>query len=148
MIASSARDSCPNSRSAFADAGGKVTFVETPPFGDDGHQLFSASGMPVWSPIVDHFLMSNNLVLRDHLIDVPVPDVPAPSGLGARGRETFKTYLESGPNKAFAVAGDGHFGWATSRRSSDEAEKAALGFCVSGAAANCAIANVNDKPMN
>jgi dienelactone hydrolase len=135
--------------SAFSDAGGKVTFVETPAFGDDGHQLFGvASGIPVWSPIVDHFLMSNNLVLRDRLIDVPVPDVPAPSGLSARGRETFKTYLESGPNKAFAVAGDGRAGWATGRRSSDEAEKAALGFCESGTGAKCAIVNVNNKPMN
>jgi dienelactone hydrolase len=135
--------------SAFSDAGGKVTLVKTPPFGDDGHGLFSAaSGIPVWSPIVDGFLKSNNLVLRDHLIDVAVPDVPAPSSLGARGREIFKTYLESGPNKAFAVAGDGHLGWATGRRTSDEAEKAALGFCVSGASATCAIVNVNNKPMN
>jgi hypothetical protein len=68
--------------------------------------------------------------------------------LSARGRETFKTYLENGPNKAFAVAGNGHFGWATGRRTSDDAANAALGFCVSGAAAKCAIANVNNKPMN
>jgi dienelactone hydrolase len=133
---------------AFSDAGGKVTLVKTPPFGDDGHQLFSARGIPVWSPIVDGFLKSNNLVLRDRLIDVVVPDVPSPSGLSARGRETFKTYLEGGPNKAFAVAGDGHFGWATGRRTSDDAAKAALGFCVSGALAKCAIVNVNNKPTN
>jgi dienelactone hydrolase len=135
--------------SAFSDAGGKVTLVETPPFGDDGHGLFSAAGgIPVWSPIVDGFLKSNDLALRDHLIDVTAPAVPAPSVLGARGRETFKTYLESGPNKAFAVAGDGHFGWATGRRTGDEAEQAALGFCASGASAKCAIVNVNNKPMN
>jgi dienelactone hydrolase len=120
---------------AFSGAGGKVTLVKTASFGEDGHQLFSARGIPAWSPIVDRFLMSNDLVLRNHLIDVAVPAVPAPSGLSARGRETFKTYLDSGPNKAFAVAGDGHFGWATGRRTSDEAAKAALGFCVSGAAA-------------
>jgi dienelactone hydrolase len=133
---------------AFSGAGGKVALVKTASFGDDGHQLFSARGIPVSSPIVDRFLMSNDLVLRNHLIDVAVPAVPAPSGLSARGRETFKTYLDSGPNKALAVAGDGHFGWATGRRTSDEAAKAALGLCVSGAAAKCAIANVNNKPMN
>jgi hypothetical protein len=33
--------------------------------------------------------------------------------LNSRGREAFKTYLDSGPNQAFAVAGDAHFGWAT-----------------------------------
>ena len=48
--------------SAFASAGGHVSFVKTPPFDVDGHQLFSrASGIPVWSPIVDQFLASNNL---------------------------------------------------------------------------------------
>jgi dienelactone hydrolase len=131
---------------AFSDAGGKVTFVKTPAFGDDGHQLFNvANGIPVWSPIVDGFLRSNNLALRDRLIDLPSPDVPAPMALGSRGREAFKNYLESGPNKAFAVAGDGHFGWATGRRTIDAARQDALGFCASGASAKCSVVNVNNK---
>jgi homoserine acetyltransferase len=63
---------------AFSNAGGNVTFIKAPPFGSDGHQLFSvADGVPVWSPIVARFLMSNNLVLRDRLIDVRSLDVPA-----------------------------------------------------------------------
>jgi hypothetical protein len=132
---------------AFSKAGGNVTLVTTPPFGNDGHQLFSnAKAIPIWSPIVDRFLMSNNLVLRDSLIDVPIPDVPAPSPLSSRGRETFKTYLESAPNKAFAISGDGHFGWATGRRSAEEARQDALGFCTSAAASGCKIVNVNNKP--
>ena len=129
---------------AFSDAGGKVSFVSTPPFGEDGHQLFSTKGIPVWSPIVDRFLKSNDLVLRDRPIEIPHSDVPVPFGLGAHGREAFKPYLESGPNKAFAAAGDGHFGWATARRSSDQAAKDALDFCASG---GCAVVNVNDKPV-
>jgi dienelactone hydrolase len=65
---------------AFSNTGGDVTFVKTPPFGSDGHQLFeAATGIPIWSPIVDRFLASNNLVLRDKLIDVPLPDVRPPS---------------------------------------------------------------------
>jgi dienelactone hydrolase len=130
--------------SAFSHAGGNVTFVATPPFGPDGHHLFSAAGIPVWSPIVDRFLMSNNLALRDRPIDVSSPDLPAPSGLNAHGREAFKTYLDSGPNKAFAVGGHSHFGWATGRRSIDQASRDALGFCV--ASAKCRIVNVNNKP--
>jgi hypothetical protein len=130
---------------AFSNAGGNVTFVKTPPFGSDGHQLFDvATGIPIWSPIVDRFLASNNLVLRDKLIDVPLPDVRPPSGLNGRGREAFATYLASGPNKAFAVGGGSHFGWATGRRTIDQAIKDALGFCVP--AAKCAIVNVNNKP--
>jgi dienelactone hydrolase len=132
---------------AFSKAGGNVTYVPTPPFDGDGHGLFSAAdGMPIWSPIVDRFLMANQLALRDGLIDVPFPNVAAPSTLSSRGREAFKTYLDSGPNKAFAVAGDGHFGWVTGRRSSDEARKDALAFCASGAPAGCRIVNVNDAP--
>jgi hypothetical protein len=97
---------------AFSNAGGNVTYIRTSSFGTDGHQLFSAAdGIPVWSPIVDRFLMSNSLVLREKLIDVRSPDVPVPSGLNIRGREAFKNYLDSGPNKAFAVGGDLHFGW-------------------------------------
>jgi len=133
---------------AFAKAGGNVTYVPTPPFADDGHGLFSAgNGIPIWSPIVDRFLLANHLALRDRPIDVPLPNVAAPSNLSSRGRESFKTYLESGPNKAFAVAADGHFGWVTGRRSSDDARKDALAFCASGSPAGCTIVNVNNAPI-
>ena len=103
-----------------------------------------ATGIPIWSPIVDRFLASNNLALRDKLIDVPLPDVKPPSSLNGGGREAFVTYLASGPNKAFAVGGGSHFGWATGRRTIDQAVKDALGFCVP--TAKCAIVNVNNKP--
>jgi dienelactone hydrolase len=134
--------------SAFSNAGGKLTFVKTAAFGDDGHQLFTtASALPIWSPIVDRFLAANNLALRDRLIDVTPPNIAAPPGLSGNGRETFKTYLESGPNKAFAVAdGGSRFGWATGRRTSDEARKAALDYCASGTSAKCRVVNVNDRP--
>ena len=132
---------------AFSKAGGNVTFVAIPPFGTDGHELFQvANGIPIWSPIVDRFLASNNLRLRDGLIEVPAPDVPAPSSLNGRGRDTFKTYLDSGPNKAFAVSADTHFGWATGRRTIDDARKDALGFCAGDAGNKCRIVNVNNKP--
>ena len=134
--------------SAFSNAGGNLTFVKTAAFGDDGHQLFTtASGIPIWSPIVDRFLTANNLVLRDHLISVTPPNVAPPSGLSGNGRETFKTYLESGPNKAFAVSGESRFGWATGRRSVEEARQAAMDYCISGTAAKCRIVNVNNQPV-
>jgi hypothetical protein len=109
--------------------------------------LFSARGLAIWSPILDKFLASNNLVQRDRLIDVPTPDVATPSSLNARGRETFKTYLDSGPNKAFVASGS-HFGWATGRRTADEAIKDALGFCKPDPGGKCAVVNVNNKPAN
>jgi len=130
---------------AFSKAGGHVDFAGVPAFGDDGHMLFSARGLPIWSPISDKFLAANNLVLRERLIDLPTPDVATPSSLNARGRETFKTYLESGPNKAFVLSGS-HFGWATGRRTIDEAVSDALGFCKPDSGAKCSVVNVNNKP--
>ena len=118
---------------AFTKAGGTVTYVPTAPFSDDGHKLFDAvDGMPIWSPIVDQFLLANKLALRDGLIDLPLPDVPAPPNLSSRGRASFKTYLESGPNKAFAVAADAHFGWATGRRTQRAGPQGRAGFLRRG----------------
>jgi dienelactone hydrolase len=135
----------PRLTGAFSAAGGNLTYIKAPSFGSDGHQLFSAAnGVPVWSPIVDRFLMANHLVFRDHPMEIPVPDPPA--SLSTDGRVAFKTYLDSGPNKAFAVAGNQRFGWATGRRTVDEARKVAMGYCVSGSSAKCTVVNVNDKP--
>jgi dienelactone hydrolase len=133
---------------AFSKAGGNVTLIKAPAFGSDGHQLFSAAGgIPIWSPIVDRFLVSNNLVLRDHLIEITIPNVAEPAGLGTSGREAFKAYLESGPNKAFAIAGNARFGWATGRRTIQEARADALSLCVSDKSAKCWIVNVNNQPV-
>jgi len=54
--------------------------------------------------------------------------------------------LESGPNKAFAVSGDQRFGWATGRRTIEDAREDAPGFCMSGTSPRCWIVNVNNKP--
>ncbi len=135
-----------NLTAAFSKTGGQVTFVAAPPFGDDGHQLFSsASGVPIWAPIVDRFLADNKLEWRDRLIDIATSDVAAPPSLGGNGRAAFKAYLESGPNKAFAISGS-HFGWASGRRSADQAIEDALGFCQAHVSGTCTIAFVNDKP--
>jgi dienelactone hydrolase len=58
---------------AFTAGGGMAQFVGTGPFGTDGHRLFSQAGIPIWTPIVDAFLQSQNLVLRKALLDSPEP---------------------------------------------------------------------------
>ena len=134
------------SRSAFSKAGGRLSFVAAPSFGDDGHFLFSTStGMPIWSPIVDRFLADNKLVWRDRLIEITTPGVAPPASMGDSGRAAFKSYLESGPNKAFAISGS-HFGWANGRRSPEEAVTDALSFCQKNISGKCTVVNVNDKP--
>jgi hypothetical protein len=45
------------------------------------------------------------------------------------------------------IGGGSHFGWATGRRSVDEAVKDALGFCTPGTAAKCTVVNINNKPV-
>ncbi|MBV8701516.1 alpha/beta hydrolase family protein [Bradyrhizobium sp.] len=130
---------------AFSSGGSHLSFVAAPAFGEDGHQLFRADGMAIWSPIVDRFLTDNHLKLREREIAVDVPDLPAPTGLSDKGREAFRTYLASGPNKAFVVSGT-HFGWSAGRRSADDAVKEALGICAPGTGLTCTVVNINDKP--
>ena len=43
---------------AFVKAGGKAEFMLLPPFGRDGHSLFSA-GIATWEPLVSQFLSSH-----------------------------------------------------------------------------------------
>lgn len=68
---------------AFAESGGNAKFVATGPFGEDGHGLFSLAGIPVWTPIVDNFLQSQNLVLRDALLNFIYPEC-GPAQLSVR----------------------------------------------------------------
>jgi dienelactone hydrolase len=131
---------------AFERSGAKMTLVRTAPFGEDGHDLFGAQGAPIWSPIVDRFLETNGLALRQTLIDAPVPAASPPPSLDAHGREAFGAYLDSGPNKAFAAGAGTRFGWATGRRSVDEAKEAALRFCAGDIGRECRIVNVNNDP--
>jgi len=41
---------------------------------DPPKQFTTASGMPIWSPIVDRFMAANGFALRDRLIDVTPPN--------------------------------------------------------------------------
>jgi dienelactone hydrolase len=58
---------------AFTGAGGTAQFVTAPSFGEDGHALFSSDGTPIWAPMVDAFLQSQNLVLRKTPSALPEP---------------------------------------------------------------------------
>lgn len=131
---------------AFSRGGANLTLIRAPAFGEDGHALFSAAGIPVWTPIVDDFLRAKGLAQRDAPI-APEPSPAAPPNLDARGRAAFAAYLARSPDKAFAVGGGTRFGWATGRRSIDQAKSEALGFCAANGAWTCAIVDVDDKPQ-
>ena len=129
---------------AFSRGGAKLSLVRTPAFGEDGHALFSAKGIPQWAPIVDRFLAANDLAPRAVPIKVAAPDVAPPASLDARGREAFASYRAGGTNKAFAIGPGTRFGWATARRSVDQAKTAALVSCAGSGDWKCTIVDVND----
>jgi dienelactone hydrolase len=132
---------------AFTRSGGKATFIAAGPFGEDGHRLFSLRGIPVWTPMVDDFLKCQNLVLRDTLLQVPVPAVQPPASLSRRGRDEFPNYLLSAPHKALAASPGGHFADVSGRRTAQEAEKQALKTCQAFAPKNdpCTIVMIDDE---
>jgi dienelactone hydrolase len=131
----------------FTSAGGDAKFVLGPPFGEDGHYLFSPGGIPIWTPLVDDFLKNQNLVLRETPLPLTVPDVEPPSQLGAQGRDWFRTYLLAAPHKAFAVSSNGAYGFSVSRRTTEDAELTALENCEKHAQppGTCVIAVVDDE---
>jgi pimeloyl-ACP methyl ester carboxylesterase len=129
---------------AFVGAGGRTTFIMEPPFGADGHLLFSATGIPRWTPLVDSFLKSQNLVFRQSPLPVAGVEMKAPSQLNDSGRKAFADYLVSAPHKAFAVSPQGHFGWRTGQRTAEDAKSGALGLCKS---TECRIVAVDDDPI-
>jgi len=134
-------------KDAFVAGGGSADLVMAPPFGRDGHLLFSAGGIPRWTPIVDDFLKRNKLALRDALIAAPQrPATAAPAQLSERGRREFAAFLASGTHKAFAVSPDGHFGWRSGRRTVDEAKADALENCRRSGK-NCRLVVVDDSPV-
>jgi dienelactone hydrolase len=131
----------------FADNGGTVRFIATGPFGVDGHELFSQQGAPVWTPLVDEFLLSQNLVLRDTLLPDPPPDVASPSHLGRDGHRQFEIYLLSAPHKAFAISRSGAFGFSYGQRTTASAEGKALANCnkFTSGDISCTIAMIDDE---
>jgi dienelactone hydrolase len=132
---------------AFTSAGGKAEFIGAPAFGTDGHSLFSAAGIPIWTGMVDGFLKRQDLVLRTTLLPLPPrPHLAAPAALSANGRKALETYSASAPHKAFALAPDGSFGWQSGERTTEAAKAGALRFCEQHAP-DCDVTFVDDAPV-
>jgi dienelactone hydrolase len=129
---------------AFTAAGGQAEFVKHPAFATDGHALF-ANGTRLWVPYVDAFLQKQQLVLRDGLLPVPLPDIPAPAGLDDNGRKAFGDYLAAGPHKVFAISPKGAYGWGGGRRNTNAATQRAMENC-SKRGPGCRVVFVDETP--
>ena len=108
-----------------------------------------AAGIPVWTPIVDDFLKSQNIVLRKTLLEVPPPAVEPPPYLSPGARNAFELYLLSPPHKAFAASQTGAFASSVTQRNTEEAQRQALENCRKSAPKNqpCTIVMIDAKKM-
>ena len=131
---------------AFTGAGGQVDFVTAPPFGSNGHFLFSPLGIPGWTPYVDTFLKQQNLTMRATLLALPPPTISAPKILGLNGQKAFATFLIDAPHKAFATSPDGSFGYQSGMRTAEAAKAGALKFCQQHSP-HCDVMFVDDEAV-
>jgi hypothetical protein len=133
----------------FTEAGGKVTFIAAPPFGNEGHFLFERSGIPIWTAYVDDFLKAQGLLLRSQVLPLPpVPHVRPPRGLTSSGRQAFQQYLVAPGEKAFAVDPDRSWGYDFAQSTPDEAKNSALRHCQYRGNQSCRVVMLNDTPIS
>lgn len=127
----------------FRDNGGHAKFIVAPPYGDDGHYLYSVVGRPQWTPFVDAFLREHALGGRD-ILSPPDP-LPPPSQLNEAARAEFGRYLASTmPHKAFAVSPNGGYGWRSGRTTTDDAQRDSLAACMKWSP-TCTLYAVDDR---
>jgi len=131
-----------DAHAAFRAAGGDAQLIMMPPFGNDGHFLFSLDGRSQWLPLVHEFLDRQGLPWSRMAMPSP------PAGLTARGREAFWLYLDAGSPKAFAMARDGSYGYRYGENSSREAQRRALDNCQRHAMGSCRLVMVDDDWVN
>jgi dienelactone hydrolase len=130
-------------RDAFV-AGGRVTFIDAPAFGNDGHFLLSVDSVSAWTPYVDNFLRAQHLPSRaTATTSVSPAALPAPPQLGESGKAEFLQYASHAPHKAFAVAPDGAFGWRSKRPTAADASREAMDAC-SQHSEDCSLYAVDD----
>jgi hypothetical protein len=95
-----------------------------------------AAGIPVWTPTADEFLKSQNLALRDTLLEIPSPAVEPPAYFSPGTRDAFEHYLLSPPHQAFAASQTGAFASSVAQRKTEDAQRHALEICRKSAPKN------------
>lgn len=129
---------------AYQDQGGRLDFRLVPPHGRNGHTLFS-TGNDAWQPWVDQYLLGFGFQ-RPGRLERPAParallgPEDAPASLAAGDHQGFADFLAHAAPKAFAVDGQGAWGWA----SGDDALSKALANCQRRRARACALYAVDE----
>jgi dienelactone hydrolase len=132
---------------AYSGAGGQLDFRLLPPFQENGHRLFE-HGCDIWMPLVEEYL--DRAGFREPgLVRRPPPTRFAAVGevdklprAGSTGREGYLKFLQSAVPRAFALSGDGHWGFANG----DDAPSRALAHCQRNSpAATCRLYAVDSE---
>jgi dienelactone hydrolase len=133
---------------AYHGAGGQDEFVLVGPDGEDGHGYYRH--ISAWSDRVEAFLKAHDaLPLSQPLPLPPVPDVPLPPGMSERSREAFDRFLMSGPYRALATSGTGHYGYSTGQFTQEIADKASVENCekVAKGSGKCVVVSRGVQPV-
>lgn len=126
----------------FRAGGGNAKFIAAPPYGDDGHYLYSVVARPQWTPYVDAFLRERGL---SHDMLSPPDSLPPPSQFNDAAKAEFARYLASTmPHKAFAVSSNGGYGWRSGRNTVDDAQRDSLAACMKWSP-TCTLYAVDDR---
>ena len=98
----------------FTAAGARAEYVLQPPFGRDGHYIFSeVLGVRYWLPAVEQFLGKYNIPFERLDSAEPIIAVDRlPHVSSDACRNLYRVFLESPAPRAYAVSGDGRCGFA------------------------------------
>lgn len=124
---------------AYRDGGGASQLVLAPPYGSDGHDLFS--DVSVWSDSVQAFLKLHGLLpLGDTVLPLPKPpDTPMPPGLTDANTRAWEEYLLAAPYKALAIDDHGATWAASGEFDQPAADYHAMERCRSAKSGRCTI---------
>lgn len=141
----------------YTSNGGRATLVAFGNFGTDAHRMFAVSaGQAIWQPEVSRFLQQVGLpyqVVRRQYAGVPSAEAPprtdfapldrveAVPYLKEKGRGGYAVFLTRDFARAFAIAPNGAWGWASG---GDDPLKRALANCNKNGKGACRLYAVDD----
>jgi dienelactone hydrolase len=128
-------------------AGAQAEFIAAPSYGQDGHNLFGSSTIPLWRNHASGFLRKLGLPAWEGA--PPEPPAPAPpAGLGQNGRADFLRYFASvNFNKAFVMGEQGRYVWRSGFATRQEAADVAIKACEERGG-KCRAVFLDDVPQN
>jgi dienelactone hydrolase len=129
----------------FTASGAKAEYVLQPPFGRDGHYIFSeVLGVRYWLPAVEQFLGRHGIPFErlDAALPIQAAVERLPHVRSDGCRSLYRAFLESPGPRAYAVSGDGRCGFAGGL---PDAADVAVRECRTNAKEPCSLYAVDAK---